>query len=126
MPVSARLSRSLAQTLGEEAAADMVDWMQRVDAHQVELRELNTISFARFETALEKRFADMDVRLEKRFADMDARIERRFGDMDVRLEKRLAAIERQIEATRADLMKWMLVFWIGAVGSIAALAGVLG
>ena len=34
---------------------------------------------------------------------MDARFERRFG----------------------DLIKWSFVFWVGAVGAIAALAGVL-
>jgi hypothetical protein len=37
------------------------------------------------------------------FAELDARMERRF----------------------AELLKWSFVFWVGAVGAIAALAGVL-
>lgn len=30
-----------------------------------------------------------------------------------------------IERSKADLMKWSFVFWVGAVAAIAALAGVL-
>jgi hypothetical protein len=37
-----------------------------------------------------------------------------------------AKIESQAERTTATLLKWSFVFWVGAVGAIAALAGVLG
>jgi hypothetical protein len=30
MPITAKLSRKLYETFGDEAAADMVDWMHRV------------------------------------------------------------------------------------------------
>ena len=40
----------------------------------------------------------------------------------VRMEARLSA---QIERTKADLMTWSFMFWVGAVAAIAALAGVL-
>jgi hypothetical protein len=36
-----------------------------------------------------------------------------------------ARLETLIEKRVADLMKWSFVFWVGAVGAIAALANVL-
>jgi hypothetical protein len=49
MPIAARLSRTLYDTLGHEAAEVMVDWMQQVDTHRSELRELHDLSFARID-----------------------------------------------------------------------------
>lgn len=49
MSISARLFRTLQDTLGE-AADDLVTWMQRVDEHRSELRDLNDLSFARVES----------------------------------------------------------------------------
>jgi hypothetical protein len=34
-------------------------------------------------------------------------------------------LETRVEQSAATLMKWSFVFWVGAVGAIAALAGVL-
>jgi hypothetical protein len=34
-------------------------------------------------------------------------------------------LARKLEQRSADLMKWSFLFWVGAVGAIAALAGVL-
>jgi hypothetical protein len=52
MPITARLSRTLHDSLGDEAAADLVDWMQHVDTHRAELRELNELMYARFDSRM--------------------------------------------------------------------------
>ena len=96
MPITSKLSRKLYETFGDEAAADMVDWMHHVDAQRAELRELNELNFARFEA---------------RLAQFEATI--------------VGRLEAKIEQRTADLMKWSFVFWVGAVAAIAALAGVL-
>ena len=49
-----------------------------------------------------------------RFAALEVSMERRFGETDSKSERRFA-----------ELMKWSFLFWVGAVGAIAALAGVL-
>jgi hypothetical protein len=97
MPITAKLSRKLYETFGDEAAGDMVDWMHQVDAQRNELRELNELNYARFEA---------------RLAQLEATI--------------VARLESKIEQRTADLMKWSFVFWVGAVAAIAVLAGVLG
>ena len=96
MPITAKLSRKLYETFGDEAAGDMVDWMHQVDAQRAELRELNELNFARFEA---------------RLAQVEATI--------------VGRLEAKIEQRTADLMKWSFMFWVGAVAAIAVLAGML-
>lgn len=96
MPISSRLSRRLYETFGDDAGADMVDWMHQVDAQRAELRELNELNYERFEA--------------------------RLGQLEASIVGRL---EAKIEQRTADLMKWSFVFWVGAVAAIALLAGVL-
>lgn len=91
MAIPHHVKRKLQETLGAEAAEDLVSWMEETDAHRgdvAELRHEMQVSFAK---------------LDNRFASMETLIEKRFG----------------------DLLKWSFVFWVGAVGAIAALAGVL-
>jgi hypothetical protein len=114
MPIPARLSRRLNETFGEEAAGEMVDWMQRVDAQRAELRELNELNFARVDARLN--------RVEERFAEFGREMNARFAQMEATIVGRL---EAKIEQRTADLMKWSFLFWVGAVAAIAALAGVL-
>jgi hypothetical protein len=118
MAITARLSRRLYEAFGDEAAADMVDWMHQVDAHRAELRELNDLNFSR----LEGRLAQTEARFEARVAGLEATVEARFAQWEATIVGRL---EAKIEQRTADLMKWSFVFWVSAVGGIAALAGVL-
>ena len=107
MPVAARLSHKLYEAFGEEAGADMVGWMQHMEAQRAELRELNELNFSRFDTRLN----EIDRVMDARFAQFEATI--------------VGRLEAKIEQRTADLMKWSFVFWCGAVAAVAALAGVL-
>ena len=42
-----------------------------------------------------------------------------------KVDARFAQLEKAIEARAADLIKWSFLFWVGAVGAIALLAGAL-
>jgi hypothetical protein len=64
--------------------------------YRTELRDLNELNFARFDAKLE------------------ARVERGFAEGDARLDAKLAAM-------RAELIKWMLLFWLGTVGLVLTL-----
>ena len=97
MPVTPRLSRKLHQALGEEAAEDLVNWIQQLDAQRAEVATRADLAELRQE--MKVGFAE----LRQEIAHLEARLERRI----------------------ADLIKWSFVFWVGAVGAIAMLAGVL-
>jgi hypothetical protein len=48
------------------------------------------------------------------------------GDLSGKIAASNTDLSRKIADVNADLMKWSFVFWVGAVASIALLAGVLG
>jgi len=97
--------------------------------------------FAEQDVKWERRFADQDATWERRFADQDATWEQRFADQDAKWERRIsqleAAVDRrfgeadakldQVATTlraemrtgfaeqRADLLRWMFVYWGSSV-----------
>lgn len=93
MPITAKLSRKLSETFGEEAAGDMVDWMQRVDAQRAELRDLNELDFARLDARLD--------RLEERFNQFGREMHAQFAQREAAIVGRL---EAKVEQRTADLM----------------------
>jgi hypothetical protein len=102
--------------------------MQQVDAQRAELRELNELNFARvdarFAEAREAMRADLAELRQVMQADRsDLREAMKAGFAELRQE--MSQLETRLERRIGDLIKWSFVFWVGAVGAIAALAGVL-
>jgi hypothetical protein len=72
--------------------------------------------------------AELRQEMQSGFARSDTKLvefheEMRVGFSELRQE--MAHLETRLERRIADLIKWSFVFWVGAVGAIAALAGVL-
>lgn len=111
MPITAKLSGKLYEAFGDEAAGEMIDWMQRVDTHRAELRELNELSVSR---------------LEARLGEVGAELRTQLADLRRDMETGFARLETRIEQRTADIMKWSFVFWVGSVatlvGALAALS----
>jgi hypothetical protein len=89
----------------EEIANELVDWFNQVDeTYRTDLRELNELNFARF----------------------DAKLEQRLAESDAKWERRLAELRVDIQKTRADIVRWMFMFWAPtALGVIATGVGVI-
>jgi len=116
MPVTAKLSRHFYEKLGDEAANELVNWLNSVDLdYRSELRNLNELNFARFDAKVEQRFAEQDARWERRFAEMDVRWERRFAELRIEMHQTIAASETR-------LIRWMFAFW---TTTLLAQAGLL-
>lgn len=82
MPVTARLLQRLHETLGDEAANDLLAWWdESATVNRATIREVADLYFDRFNDRLEKRLAEQ----------------------------------------RADLLKWMFIFWVGTVVPLAGL-----
>ena|SRR5689334_2809321 len=137
MPVTAKLSRNFYEKLGDDVAAELVEWFNAVDAtYRTDLRELNELNFARFDAKVGQRFAELHSEMDRRFAEADVRMERRFAEADVRMERRFAeaeakaALDRRFAESRAEtdrgiaalrvefrdlrnqLVAWMIGLWI--------------
>lgn len=103
MSFPAHLSKNLRRKLGEDTEGDLVMWLEEMRAeHEEQLSETRA-----------------EIRA------MEARLLQRIDDRFAKVDDRLAGLQVAIADSKAELMKWMLVFWVGAVGAIAALAGVL-
>ena len=113
MATPARLSKKLLQALGSDAGGDLVTWLDAMRAEHEQYRADMMAMEARLAARMDQRFDKVDERF--------AKIDQRFAKVD----ERLAGVQVAIADSKAELMKWMLVFWVGAVGAIAALAGVL-
>jgi hypothetical protein len=129
VPITPRLSRKLHQTLGDEAGDDLVTWMQQLDLQRAELRELNELNFSRLEVrfgAIDARFGAIDARfgaIEERLTGMATRVD--LAELREEMKVGFATLETKLERRISDLIKWSFVFWVGAVGAVAVLAGVL-
>jgi hypothetical protein len=117
MAITARLSHKLHQTLGDDAAEDLVNWMQQVDAQRAELRELNELNFAR----VDARFNEARMATQADLAELRQEMKTGFAE----LRQEITRLETRLERRIGDLIKWSFVFWVGAVGAIAMLASVL-
>jgi hypothetical protein len=112
MPVTARLSRRFYEALGEDVANEMVDWFNAVDTtYKADLRDLIEVQAQRFDAKLEQRLAETR-------ADLRAEI----GQVRTEMGVGFAQVYTKMADLRAELIKWMFLFWLGTVA--ATLAGI--
>lgn len=117
MPVTAALLKKLQETLGEEAASDLVTWVDQSTAHGVaqirgDVRGLET-RFERLEQRME--------RLAEAQADLRVEFGREIARLDARIETGLATLRVELASQRGDLIKWMFIFWAGTIIPLAGL-----
>ncbi len=72
-----------------------------------ELRDLNELNFARFDAKLEQRIAEVR-------ADMSVL----HGKVESQVDALSSKIDTQAESLRAELIKWMFLFWLGTVATM--------
>ena len=110
MAVPTPLSKKLREALGPDAGEELVTWLQEMRAEHEEKLAANNADFAEFRHEMAALIQASEARLVERIHGVDEHI----GRVEVRLAE-----------VKADLMKWSFLFWVGAVGAITALAGVL-
>jgi ABC-type phosphate transport system auxiliary subunit len=119
MPVTARLSKKFYDRFGDDIANDSVDWFNQVDAtYRADLRELNELNFARFDAKLEQRVAQLDAKLEQRTSQLEAKLDQRIFQLESKLEAKIGSL-------RAELIKWMFIFWAGTVIPVVGMVALL-
>ena len=129
MPVTAKLSRKFYEQLGDEIANELVEWFNAVDStYKNDMKELNELSWNRFRaelrSELDQHFSGIRREFDARFAGID----RRFATMDSQfagIETRFALVDVKIADLRAELIKWMFLFWIGTIVPLGGLMVVL-
>jgi len=97
MPVTAKLSREFYDRLGVKVVDELVGLPNDMDAtFRAELRELNEQNAQRFEAKLEERLAQLGAQVRTEMADF-----------------------------KAELIKWMFLFWLGTVATMLGFGRIL-
>ena len=108
MPVTAKLSRSFYDKLGDDIAGELVDWFNAVDSdYKSDLRELNDRNWERFRGELGSHRSEVRAEL--------ATILGEFGQLRAEFGQFRAEIQSALAAQRSELIKWMFIFWSGTV-----------
>jgi|SRR5438128_10179839 len=119
MPVTAKLSRKLYNKLGDDVANELVEWFNKVDAtYRADLRELNELNFARFDAKLEQRLAELRSEFRTGLADLRAEVKAEIASL--RGEFR-GDLQGGLAGLKADLVKWMFLFWAGTALTVIGL-----
>ncbi len=115
MPVTAKLSRSFYDKFGDEAANELVEWFNLVDAtYRGDLRELNDRNFALFDAKLEQRIAQLEAKMNEGFVRADAKLEQRIAEVKSELAERLGGLESRLSHR-------LLGFWIAQAATTVGL-----
>jgi hypothetical protein len=114
MSIPPRLAGKLNETIGPDAAGDLVTWLDEMRAEHIEMRDAVRADFAE----MRQEMLAMEQRLgEKLGAQIHA--------VETELRKEIHVVDNKLEKRFSDLLLWSFVFWVGAVGAIAMLARVL-
>lgn len=101
MPVTAKLSRSFYDKLGDDVAGELVDWFNAVDTdYKNDLKEMNDRNWERFRGELGTHRAE---------------VHGEFGKFHAELGKQRAEFQSELANLRSELIKWMFIFWSGTV-----------
>jgi ABC-type phosphate transport system auxiliary subunit len=115
MPVTAKLSRKFYDKLGDDVANELVEWFNKVDAtYRADLRELNELNFARFDAKVEQRLAQLG-------ADIRAEFHREIAGLRAELRGELGDVRTGLAGLKAELVKWMFLFWVGTAVTVIGL-----
>jgi hypothetical protein len=107
LPVTARLSQQFYERFGDDIAGEFVDWFNAVDTtYQQRLRELNDMNWERFKAELHAVIAQAEGRWAERLAQTETRLSEKFSD-------KLSDTRSELTTMKADLMKWMFIYWCG-------------
>ena len=95
------VGKPLREKLGDDAVDSLVDLINGALLEQK--NDVLTFVEEKFERRLSEKISGLEVRLSEKISGMDIKI---------------SGVENRVSETKADLIKWMFIFWVGQVGVI--------
>lgn len=126
MPVI-NISSTLRERLGDNGADDLVDLINRATEETRE--DVLTLAAEKYErrlteeTEILRRYINgettqLDRRITGVAAELDKRITEVAADLGKRITEETQQIRVELAETKADLLRWMFIFWVGQVATI--------
>jgi hypothetical protein len=125
VPVTGRLSSKFYERLGDDVTNELADWMNAVDlSYKTQMRDMNDLFWERMTAALKSEMATLreDMRSDFRANTASFRAEITGAMSTASADQRsvpskmatdMMSLRTHVGAMRADLLKWMFIYWCG-------------
>lgn len=60
-------------------------------------------------------------KLDKRITEETLKLDNRITEETSKLKEEINKVDKRIESVKAELIKWMFIFWVGQIGTILAI-----
>ena len=133
MPVTARLSSRFYEKMGDEATAELVNWLNDVDAEfRAQLRDSNDRNWDRFradlntvKVELRAEMASLGAELRAEMASLAADMRAEMASMKAELRSEfqtgIGALRTEMHSELRIQLRWMFGFWATTLLAIAGL-----
>ncbi len=116
MPVTAKLSRKFYDQFGDEIANELVEWFNNVDeTYRSELRALNELNFARFDSKLEQRLAELRGDLRGEIAVLRGDLRDEMAKQGDALRTQVSSLELGTANAILSQTRWMIGLWAAQI-----------
>ena len=118
--------KALTDRISDEGARALADILNTVENSA----QKATLEIA--EERFEKRVAQVEARLDAKIdtvaaglkveiADVKAELKTEIAHSEARLETKIAQVKVEISESKAEVIKWMFIFWAGQIGAMIAI-----
>ncbi len=115
MPYTANFSERFYEKLGHDVVKELIDLVNHMDlAYRTELRDQNDANFQKFEAVLRGEMSALEAVLRGEMSTLEARLEKK-------MEIGFAALRGEMAAGQANMLKWMVFLFLGAVLTVVGL-----
>lgn len=122
MPVTARLSSRFYEKMGDEATAELVNWLNDVDAEfRAQLRDSNDRNWDRFRADMNTLRAELRAEIAGLGADLRAEMASMKAELRSEIQSGDAAIRAELHSELRLQLRWMFGFWATTLLAIAGL-----
>jgi len=115
MPVLT-IERPLREKLGDEAVDSLINLINKAIAEQ----KNDVLKFVeeKFERRLSEEIAGLEVRLTEKILRVETGLSEKISQNYNELSGKISAEGKKSAEYKADIIKWMFIFWVGQVGVI--------
>jgi hypothetical protein len=122
MPVTARLSSRFYEKMGDEATAELVNWLNDVDAEfRAQLRDTNDRNWDRFRADMNTLKVELRAEMASLAADMRAEMASMKAELRAEFQNGIAGLRAELHSELRLQLRWMFGFWATTLLAIAGL-----
>ena len=108
-------------SLKDDAAVDALVRLIN-QAQEEQKRDIVEFVEEKFERRLSEEISGLEVRLSDKIANLDVKLSQKIADSHAQLSAKIADSDVKASSIKAELIKWMFIFW---VGQVAVILGIL-